>query len=307
MFWLLTCGGVALGSLLTWKGLRRYFSRRLAPPTGRPDRFGRWLLGLGSVFLVVPDLFAALVVDYPGIFAGVALMFYRGMVLTGVAAAVLLGLVTSRRSVRAMRETTTTAVAVVPSLSARRVRREQGLADFPRSWDALLDYDRELCRRLLSYQHDLEQAANRPAMADYTDPLTRRAVEAMLACDRWRTEQAPLVRDVISTGYGRAVADFALALRAAEENASRQVQDGLRLDERDRLAEAARIIAFVQSNATTEADREQAYRKVAELMSVHEQIEGAAAGFAVTAGAGQHPWLSVTQRAELDELFTKRR
>ena len=50
--------------------------------------------------------------------------------------------------------------------------------------------------------------------------MTRRAMEALVECDRVRTPEPPRgTRDVLGSEYGRAVAAFESAVVAAEENA----------------------------------------------------------------------------------------
>lgn len=292
MFWLLTVGSLVLGGALGWMGIRRAIRSRLAPsPPERPDRRLQVMLGVAAFLLLAPDLVPALVADGPGLLGGIALWVWRGFAFTGILLVGLAGLVTSRPVVDAGRRAVATAVVRVPSWSGWRRRNDLRLKDFPTTWTALLEYDRQLSRELVSYQHDLEKLANRPAMLDYTDPHTRAAIEAMTMCDRHRRDLGPLTRDVITTEYGQAVARFAVALREAEENADRQARSGLGVDERSRLTEAVRILAFVQDNATTGADRQRAYQRVAALLSAADAHED---------DSRQHPWLDVHERADLN-------
>lgn len=286
MFWWLTLGFLLLGGVLGGLGLRRAIRGRLAP-TPRPDRLRQVLLWAGGILLVAPDLIPALVADPPGVFGTITLWVWRFMAIGGIGLVALTAAVTSRRAVQKVRGGAANAAIRVPSWSGRRERRDLNLDDFPHTWDGLLDYDRQLSRRLVSYQHDLELLANRPAMLDYTDPCTRAAIHAMTMCDRERRDFGPVTRDVIKTPYGQAVAQFAVALREAEYNADRQARSGLGVDERARLTEASRILAFVQDNATTGSDRQRAYEHVAALL-VADQVPGER--------DRSHPWLDVHER-----------
>ena len=290
MFWWLTLGFLTLGGVLGGWGLRDALRARLSEPAARPNLRRRIILGVGAFLLVLPDLVPALVTDGTGVLGTLLLWVWRFLAVGGIALVVLVALVTSRRAVQTVRAGAAAAAVKMPSWSGWRHRRRLRLVGFPRTWDGLLDYDRELSRRLVSYQHDLELLANRPAMLDYTDPYTRAAIEAMTMCDRERRDFGPLTRDVITTPYGQAVARFAVALKEAEENADRQVRSGLGVAERDRLAEATRILTFVQDNATTSRDRQRAYERVAALL-VADHAPGEA--------DRQHPWLDVHERAHL--------
>lgn len=293
MFWVLTAGLLLLGGVLGGFGVRRAVRARLAAkPQARPDYLLRVMFGASAFLLLAPDLIPAIVTDGPGVFGMLFLWAWRLLALGGIGLALLIAVVTSRRAVRTARQGAARVAVRMPSLSGWRERRGLRLDDFPDTWDGLLEYDRQLSRRLVSYQHDLEMLANRPAMLDYTDPHTRAAIEAMTMCDRERRNFAPVTRDVIKTPYGQAVARFAVALREAEENADRQARSGLGVDERDRLAEATRILAFVQGNATTGNDRQRAYERVAALL-VAEQAPGEA--------DRSHPWLDVHERVDLNQ------
>lgn len=292
MFWWLTAGFLLLGGVLGWFGVRRAIRARLAPePPPRPDRLLHVMLGASALLLLAPDLIPAVVADPPGVFGTISLWVWRFLALGGLGLAGLIAVVTSRRAVQTVQLGAARLAVRVPSLSGWQERRGLRLDDFPDSWAGLLEYDRQLSRRLVSYQHDLELLANRPAMLDYTDPHTRAAIEAMTMCDRERRDIGPVTRDVIKTPYGQAVARFAVALREAEENADRQARSGLRVDERDRLAEATRILSFVQGNATTGKDRQRAYERVAALL-VADQAPGEA--------DRSHPWLDVHERVDLN-------
>ena len=115
-------------------------------------------------------------------------------------------------------------VAAVPrrvDFEHARLRRRAGSGDFPREWAALIEHDRALAHRLLGQGNHFEETAHQAALRDWSDPVTVRAMEALVQCDRVRTPVPPRgTRDVIGTDYGRAVAAFEQAVTAAEANAA---------------------------------------------------------------------------------------
>ncbi len=200
------------------------------------------------------------------------------------------------RVTRPLRAAAGRAAATVGSLApfgrvaeGRRMRRLPHLADFPRDLDGLVDHDRVLTRRLLDYERDLDLGANLPAMRDHTVPTTIAVWEAMSRCDTLRP-LAPTGRvvEVLATDYGRAVADFALALAAAEDNARRLAGDTLTGAEVAALAEVERLLAFIRSSHTTPAERAAAYD------ALTAQLDAARPSGAT--GERSHPWLDVSQR-----------
>lgn len=307
------------GSGLTLFGAGRYVRASLAartagtarPRTRAKRRTGVAYAVAGATMVLAPDAPARLSGHFPegDTTLEVLLVVYRivaagGLLIVAVVMAAAVG-VGSIRTKRATRRSVATATSSV---------------DVTEQWSALRSRDTELTRQFLRYDHDLEAAINFPAMRDYRDPLTRAALEAMLHCDQVRTERAPSgTADVHATAYGRAVAQFAVSLAAAEANARRLVWSNFTEDEKRSLDTAGKMLAFLQSNATTPAERDIAYaRVIAELGkiprtkfslgddAVRRALEATVTPAAsldlpttspFSTGARPHPWLDVEQRA----------
>ncbi|MEO7069730.1 MAG: hypothetical protein ABI131_04475 [Nostocoides sp.] len=180
--------------------------------------------------------------------------------------------------------------------SARRMRRMPQLAGFPRDLGSLVAHDQMLTRRLLDYERNLDLGANLPAMRDHSVPATAAAWQAMMGCDALRPTVTPGsgvgVGDVLRTDYGRAVADFGVALAAAEDNARRLATGSLSTGEVAALAEAERLLAFVQSSHTTPAERAAAYDALAQQLG-RARPDGHRG---TDPGERSHPWLDVNER-----------
>lgn len=310
MFALATLVAMLIGGGLVLAGARRYFRGRPArrpPRTGRQTALDVALVTSGGVLLLAPELPADLLGLSAGGSGAGAFLLAVAHILALIVMLVLVGamVLVSQRVVAPALETADRVAARMPSLRGGQARRQVGLADFPRDWAGLLAYEQSLSRRFLAYDHDLELAVSLPAMRDYTEPATRGALRAMFACDAERRESAPpLTADVITTGFGRAVAAFALALQQAEDNARRLAAAGLADDEGARVGEAATILAFVRTNSTTAAERDEAYRTIADLLNRPRERTGApqTPGQTPTGKAQPHPWLDVRQRADLHRL-----
>ncbi|MFV0458951.1 MAG: hypothetical protein ACK5MT_09325 [Actinomycetales bacterium] len=335
MLWLLTFTTIGLGGWLFWRGLRGHFRSRFSPepviPAYAATRRERWTGNLdrvwmltGALLLLAPELPASLALqtspDGPGL---AALWLWRMIVVGGLSLTAVITFLTSRAVTSTVVAGANEVAARVPSLSGRRVRRESGLADLPTDWDGLLEYDRQLTRRFLAYGHDLDLMTSHPVMRDYADPQTRRALVAMLECDRVRRSTAPvLTRDVLTTEYGKTVLAFARAMVEAEANSVRRAGLNLDPDERGRLDEAAAILAYLQTNSTTSPERQRAYEHVhwlldqpadaaSEAADLGPDTHGAPQGVSDRATADldlgvpqvppprpvAHPWLDVPQRA----------
>jgi hypothetical protein len=301
---LLALGGLAWG---TTHYVRSRLSARLQPRRERHRRIGLGVVSVSGFALLVPDLLAGLVVagtGGSGALATVGWLFYRLFALGAIGIAALVMWATSDPVTGRMRRGRDMVVASVPfgpGRDARRMRRRLGA--FPQEWNALLEHDQGLTRRLLRYQRDADAAASRPTMADLTHPLTRAAVDAMFECDAVRTTQPPAhVHDVLATDYGRAVARFDEALRAAEEYASAHVVSSVTDAEQRVVADAARTLSFLQTNATTPQERARAYSSISERLARAEvtQATEAQAGMTKPMATSSHPWLTVEDRAEIE-------
>jgi hypothetical protein len=294
---LLGLGGLAWG---TTHYVRSRLSARLQPRRERHRRLALTVVGVSGFALLVPDLIAGLVVASTGgsgALAAVGWVLYRLLALGAIGIAALVMWATSdpvTTRVRRGRDAVVASVPFGPSRDTRRMRRRLG--SFPQEWNALLEHDRELTRRLLRYQRDADAAASSPTMADLEHPLTKAAVDAMFRCDTLRTMQPPThVRDVLATDYGRAVAQFDQSLRAAEEYASAHVVSSVARDEQRVVADAARTLTFLQTNATTPQERASAYSAISEKLAKAQATAGAEATAPVPTSS--HPWLTVEDRA----------
>lgn len=298
---LLGLGGLAWG---TTHYVRSRLSSRLQARRERHRRIALGVVGVSATALLVPDLIAGLIVSSTG--GGGALttigwFLYRLLAVGAIGVSVVVMWLTSdpvTNRVRRGRDAVVARVPFGPARDVRRMRRSLGAASFPQEWNALLEYDRELTRRLLRYQRDADAAASAPTMADLEHPLTRAAVDAMFRCDTLRTMQPPAhVPDVLATDYGRAVAEFDRALAAAEEFAARHVTSTVAEDEQRVVADAARTLTFLQTNATTPQERASAYTKISEKLASAQATAGAEATEPVPRSS--HPWLTVEDRARV--------
>ena len=298
---------MAGGGLVTWGWLRYLRGRfrvksRAAGVSAR--RSGVVMAVGGGLLLLLPEVPSHLLFDVApatgvaGAFGAVAAWAWRLSVLAGLSVAYGSMALMRERVTRPIREAAERGFATVVSLvpvggagSVRRMRRMPHLAAFPRDWKSLVEHDRMLTRRLLDYERDLDLAANLPAMRDHSDAATAAAWEAMMRCDSLRTHM-PVGRvvDVLATDYGRSVADFAVALAAAEDNARRLVLGNLSGDEVMALAEAERLLAFVRSSHTTPTERAAAYDALMAQLGRARPDTGAQS-------ERSHPWLDVTERA----------
>ena len=294
---LLGLGGLVWG---TTHYVRSRLSGRLQARRERHRRTALGVVAVSGTALLIPDVIAGLILTSTGSTSGLAAVgWFLYRLAIGISLVVMW--LTSdpvTNKVRRGRDAVVARVPFGPARDVRRMRRSLGAASFPQEWNALLEYDRELTRRLLRYQRDADAAASAPTMADLEHPLTRAAVDAMFRCDTLRTMQPPAhVPDVLATDYGRAVAEFDRALAAAEEFAARHVRSTVAPDEQRVVADAARTLTFLQTNATTPQERATAYTKISEKLASAQASAGAEATEPVTQSS--HPWLTVEERARV--------
>ncbi|MCA1781487.1 MAG: hypothetical protein ABR500_09225 [Dermatophilaceae bacterium] len=297
---LLGLGGLAWG---TTHYVRSRFSARLQPRRERHRRIALATVSVSGFALLAPDAIVGLVIASTGgsgTLATVGWVLYRLLAVGAIGIAALVMWLTSDPVTTRLRRRRDAVVASVPFGPARTTRRmRRHLGAFPQEWNGLLEHDRELTRRLLRYQRDADAAASSPTMADLEHPLTKTAVDAMFRCDDLRTMQPPThVLDILATDYGRAVAQFDQALRAAEEYASAHVVSTVARDEQRVVADAARTLTFLQTNATTPQERASAYEKIGEKLAKARATAGAEATEPVPTSS--HPWLTVEDRARVD-------
>lgn len=253
MHTLLTMFLATSGALVsTWgffRALRHRVGVRQRLRSVRGRRTGVALFVVGGVLLLVPDLIAGLVVaaepaaDSPLAVLGVlGALVWRAAVLLGLMAGGGVLWLTSEQVSGWIRVGVSAAQQTIPrraDLVHVRARRRGEWANFPREWEALVEHDRALARRLLGQGNHFEAAVltsvgtsgdpaghrrssgpDLSALRDWSDPMTRAALEALVECDRVRTASPPPgTRDLLGSEYGRAVAAFDQAVRAAEDNA----------------------------------------------------------------------------------------
>lgn len=286
--------------------VRSRFSARLRPRRERHRVLALAVAGVGGVGLLVPDLVAGLFVAGAGGASGAAAfgwILYRFLALGAIGISALTMWLTSdpvTSTVRRRRDAVLARLPFGPGRQTRRMRRALGA--FPEDWEGLLEHDRVLTRRLLSYQRDADAAGSRPTMADLEHPLTRAAVEAMFRCDELRSESPPKrVFDVLATDYGQAVAAFDRALTAAERYADAEATSTVTSAEQRAVADATRTLSFLQANATTPQERTAAYHRISERLAQAQataaQAQGTAAQEQTEVIPSSHPWLSVEDRA----------
>lgn len=266
----------------------------------------------GSLLALFPQVPAALLVDSgPGtalgtVFSVLAWLAYDVVVGLGLLVAWAVLAFASRpvspRMARQAGDAWRVAATSLPfggQVSARRLRRDPALSDLPTTVEGVLELDRELSARFLSYQRDVDAASALPAMADLAVPTTAAAWEALLRCDELRPGGGVAVRDVVVTEYGQAVGAFATAMSVAEEAARRLVAGGFAPGERESVEDVQRLLSYVTSHATTPSERAELYAALASrLQSAAAGVEAGDghAGAEGGAGARSHPWLDVSDR-----------
>ncbi len=289
-------GGLVWG---TTHFVRSRLSERLRPNRDRHRRLAVAAASVGGIAFVIPDVLAGLIASASGggTATAVGWFLYRFLAFGVVGIASLIMWLSSDRvtsKVRKGRDTVIAASPLGPARETRRMRRRLG--QFPQDWNGLIEHDQSLTRRLLAYQRDADAAASRPAMADLEQPLTKAAIDAMFRCDALRTMQPPTrAHDVLATEYGQAVAAFDRALTAAETYAESTVSSTVTTAEQRAVADAARTLTFLQTNATTPQERAAAYN------AIGERLAQAAPGAGAEATSSSHPWLSVEDRARADD------
>ena len=283
---------------------RSRLSRRLENRRELHRRIALTVTGVGGLGLLVPDLIAGLVVTTSdgSALSTVGWVLYRFLALGVIGVAALVMWLVSDPVTSKVRRGRDKVIALAPVGTGKEVRRmRRGLGQFPQEWNALLEHDQALTRRLLRYQRDADAAAAKPVLADLQHPLTQAAVNAMFRCDELRAMAPPeRVHDVLATDYGRAVAAFDRALAAAEEYADTYRISKVTPAEHRAVADATRTLSFLQHNATTPQERSEAYSRISEqLTRATRDTAGAQGSQATEPIASSHPWLSVEERARV--------
>jgi hypothetical protein len=281
---------VSTGLVAVTVGVGRYaadrWRHRKDAITGHRLAPGVALTAAGGGLVLSPDVLVLtdqLQVADPA--AALALGVYNVLAMGGLGTVAAGMWLSSRRVTRQVRAGVDAVADGIPLVARRRAMRRGTPADFPREWASLIALDTELTQRLLRYERDLEAAVNFPVMSDHTDPLTRGAIDAMLRCRELRAATPPAgTRDVRDTDYARAVADFQVALEAAEANAERLVASTFTEDERRTLEEVTATLEFMRANSTTPGERAAAYDEVSARLTQVMQARGTSAGGAATGG-----------------------
>lgn len=320
---LFTLGGLGLLGVGAVGFVRRRWQRRasrLGAAAGPTWPYTATIV-VGAGVLLVPDVLAGLLtgaVSEGGALGpwGSAGVVYRILVVLWLA--VLVGglFVTRNRVVDTVAGARDRALRAIHSRTdpeLRAIRRTEIGRGMPRDLATLVRYEVSLGERLMHYQRDPEQAYDRPAMVDLTDPVTVTAWEAMFRAEALRpTAARPTGRDALASDYGRSVIALANAVVAAERHAVELVHSGITPDERAALHDADRVLEFVRRHATSAGERSAAYDElIARLQAVRSvaapapdatgaPADGERPSPQVQAAAEPraHPWLEVTDRAD---------
>lgn len=117
-------------------------------------------------------------------------------------------------------------------------------------------------RRWLEFELDVAKLIDYPLMTDLREPLTQAFHRARRVAESLRPEDPDALRaEGALDRYARAVDDYAVAFETAEREARRRAQSGFSEAERGRLAAAQRLMALAESEGSTAAERQSAYRR----------------------------------------------
>ncbi|WP_405217900.1 hypothetical protein [Agrococcus sp. Ld7] len=139
-------------------------------------------------------------------------------------------------------------------------RAEQAERD-RQSARVLADHD-EADRRWLDFELDVAKLIDYPLVTDMREPLTQTFHRAKRVADGLRPEDASALRpEGALERYREAVRDYEVAFEAAVREAKRRAQTAFSEAERGRLQSAQRLMALAESEASTPAERQSAYRR----------------------------------------------
>ncbi|WP_347756639.1 hypothetical protein [Agrococcus sp. ProA11] len=125
----------------------------------------------------------------------------------------------------------------------------------------LADHD-EADRRWLDFELDVAKLIDYPLVTDMREPLTQTFHRAKRVADGLRPDDPSALRpDGALERYREAVRDYEVAFEAAVREAKRRAQTGFSEAERGRLQAAQRLMALAESEASTPAERQSAYRR----------------------------------------------
>lgn len=125
----------------------------------------------------------------------------------------------------------------------------------------LADHD-EVDRRWLDFELDVAKLIDYPLVTDMREPLTQTFHRARRVAEGLRPEEPAQLRvDGGLERYRDAVRDYEVAFEAAVREAKRRAQSGFSEAERGRLQSAQRLMALAESEASTPAERQSAYKQ----------------------------------------------
>lgn len=125
----------------------------------------------------------------------------------------------------------------------------------------LADHD-EADRRWLDFELDVAKLIDYPLVTDMREPLTQTFHRAKRVADGLRPEDPSALRpDGVLERYREAVRDYEVAFEAAVREAKRRAQTGFSEAERGRLQAAQQLMALAESEASTPAERQSAYKR----------------------------------------------
>lgn len=125
----------------------------------------------------------------------------------------------------------------------------------------LADHD-EADRRWLDFELDVAKLIDYPLVTDMREPLTQTFHRAKRVADGLRPEDSSALRpEGALERYREAVRDYEVAFEAAVREAKRRAQTGFSEAERVRLQAAQHLMALAESEASTPAERQSAYKR----------------------------------------------
>ncbi len=140
--------------------------------------------------------------------------------------------------------------------------RAAAAAERDRQIDRILADHDEVDRRWLDFELDVAKLIDYPLVTDMREPLTQAFHRARRVAEGLRpTEPAQLRPEGALERYREAVRDYEVAFEAAVREAKRRAQSGFSDAERSRLEAAQRLMALAESEASTPAERQSAYRR----------------------------------------------
>ncbi|WP_404311483.1 hypothetical protein LG314_08955 [Agrococcus terreus] len=135
-------------------------------------------------------------------------------------------------------------------------------ADRDRQIERILADHAEVDRRWLEFELDVAKLIDYPLVTDMREPLTQAFHRARRVAEGLRPEDPRSLRpDGALERYRDAVRDYEVAFDAAVREAKRRAQTGFSDAERARLQSAQRLMALAESEGSTPAERQSAYRR----------------------------------------------